>query len=113
MSFFDSELVCAEMCDITELQEKIYKRVFEFPTMTRDEKEQHVDMLDSLLQKQRVLYTRISLSEDPEAKQMKQNLTNSARLMGFPENVDLSIHFKNMEKMVATMRQYIDKTSTL
>ena len=78
MSFFDSEVVRSEMTEITELQEDIYKKVFQFPTMTKEEKVEHVEMLEKLLEKQRVLYTRLSLSDDPEAKQMKENIVNSA-----------------------------------
>ena len=33
MSFFDSEVVRAEMSEINELQEEIYGNVFKFPTM--------------------------------------------------------------------------------
>ncbi len=72
MSFFDSEVVRAEMAEISELQEEIYGSVFTFPTMTKEEKIRHVDLLDRLLNKQRILYTRLSLSDDPEAKEMKE-----------------------------------------
>lgn len=111
MSFFDSEVVRSEMTEITELQEEVYKNVFQFPTMTKEEKVEHVEMLEKLLEKQRVLYTRLSLSDDPEAKQMKENIVNSAKLMGMPDNVDMGVIFQNMEKMLEVMRYQIDKTS--
>jgi hypothetical protein len=44
--------------------------------MSREEKLSHVDMLEKLLDKQKVLYTRLSLSDDPEAKQMKERKLN-------------------------------------
>jgi hypothetical protein len=68
MSFFKSEVVRAEMTEISEMQEEVYKNVFKFPTMTKEEKMYHVDLLDQLLNKQKVLYTRLSLSDDPEAQ---------------------------------------------
>ena len=46
MSFFDSEVVRAEMTEISELQEEVYKNVFEFPRMSKDEKIHHVSMLE-------------------------------------------------------------------
>ena len=46
MSFFDSEVVRAEMTEIQELQEEVYTRVFEFPTMTKEERVEHVDTLE-------------------------------------------------------------------
>ena len=41
MSFFDSEVVRAEMTEIGELQEDVYKNVFKFPTMDKEEKIKH------------------------------------------------------------------------
>ena len=84
MSFFDSEVVRAEMTEISELQEEVYKNVFEFPRMSKDEKIHHVSMLERLLSKQQVLYTRMSLSDDPEAKEMKKRMNDSAAMMGLP-----------------------------
>lgn len=112
MSFFDSEVVRLEMTEITELQEEVYTKVFEFPTMTKEEKVEHVKTLERLLDKQRVLYTRLSLSDDPEAKMMKENISKSARMMGMPADVDMSVVFNNMDKMLKTMRQQVDKDLT-
>jgi hypothetical protein len=109
MSFFDSEVVRAEMTEIQELQEEVYTRVFEFPTMTKEERVDHVDTLERLLEKQRVLYTRLSLSDDPEAKLMKENISKSARMMGMPADIDMSVVFNNMDKMLKSMRKQIDK----
>ena len=72
MSFFNSEFVKKEMEEITELQEKIYDSVFKFPTMNNKEKLEHIEILERLLNKQQILYTRLSLSDDPDAKEMKE-----------------------------------------
>ena len=109
MSFFDSEVVRAEMVEIGELQEDIYKNVFSFPSMSNEQKLEHVNMLERLLDKQRVLYTRLSLSDDPEAKMMKDRILESASMMGLPPNVDMSTVFDNMNKMLGVMKKQIDK----
>ena len=110
-SFFDSEVVRMEMTDIQELQEEVYGNVFNFPQMPKDEKIEHIDLLLELLEKQRILYTRMSLSDDPQAKQMKQNIQESAVMMGMPKDVDMSNVFRNMEKMIEVMRQQVDNSS--
>jgi uncharacterized protein HemX len=112
MSFFDSEVVRAEMTEITELQEEVYINVFKFPTMGKDEKISHVNILQKLLDKQRILYTRLSLSDDPEAKKMKQKISESASIMGLSPNVDMSVIFNNMSKLIDVMRERIDKTGS-
>ena len=110
MTFFDSDIVRAEMAEISELQEEIYGSVFKFPTMSREDKVHHVDLLERLLNKQQVLYTRMSLSDDPEAQEMKQRIVESAQLMGLPPNVDMNVIFSNMTKMLEIMKEQIDKT---
>ena len=109
MSFFDSEFVRAEITEISELQEEIYGSVFKFPVMSKEDKIKHVDLLEKLLKKQQILYTRLSLSDDPEAQEMKQRIADSAQLMGLPAGVDMNIIFGNMTKMLEAMREQIDK----
>ena len=112
MSFFDSEVVRAEMAEIAELQEEVYSNVFKFPRMSKEDQLYHVEILEKLLEKQRVLYTRLSLSDDPEAKKMKKQVEESARQMGLPTNVDMNILFANMNNMVEMMKNQIDKQSS-
>ena len=110
-SFFDSELVRKEMTDIQELQEEVYGSVFNFPQMDREEQADHIELLIELLEKQRVLYTRMSLSDDPAAKKMKENIQQSAVMMGMPKDVNMATVFANMEKMIEVMRQQVDNRS--
>ena len=112
MSFFNSEVVRAEMAEISELQEQIYGNVFKFPTMSKEERIEHVTVLERLLDKQKILYTRLSLSDDPEAQEMKERITSSAQMMGLPPGVDINIIFNNMSRMLEVMKAQIDKTGS-
>ena len=112
MSFFDSDVVRAEMAEISELQEDIYGNVFKFTSMDKEEKLFHVGMLERLLDKQKVLYTRLSLSDDPEAKVMKDRILESAVMMGLPKGTDMNVIFSNMSKMLELMKQQIDETGS-
>ena len=75
--FFESEIIQEELSEINRLQEKIYGSLMSFSAMSREEKLEHVDILTTLLEKQRVMYTRLSLSDDPQAIEMKENLRKS------------------------------------
>jgi hypothetical protein len=112
MSFFESEVVRAEMTEISELQEDIYENVFKFPSMSKEDKMKHVELLERLLEKQKVLYTRLSLSDDIEAKEMKARIMDSAILMGLPSGVDINVIFNNMSKMLEVMKDQIDKAES-
>jgi hypothetical protein len=111
MTFFNSDVVRAEMAEIQELQEEVYGNVFKFPTMCKEDQQYHVDILEKLLEKQRIMYTRLSLSEDPEAQEMKKRIVDSASMMGLPDNVDMNVLFNNMSQAVGVMKQHIDKQS--
>tara|TARA_R100001460_G_scaffold64430_1_gene104668 strand:+ start:1078 stop:1413 length:336 start_codon:yes stop_codon:yes gene_type:complete len=110
MSFFDSEVVRAEMTEIQELQEDVYLNVFTFAAMNKEKKLEHVKMLEKLLDKQKILYARLSLSDDPEAKEMKDRILESANAMGLPPDVDMNVIFGNMSKMIDIMKNQIDTT---
>ena len=106
--FFDSEIIQEELKEINSMQEKIYGSLFNFGMMSREDKLEHIDVLTSLLEKQRVMYTRLSLSDDPEAVEMKENLRKSVALMGFPPETDMQTLFNSMYATIESLRDYID-----
>lgn len=105
--FFQSELVKNEMEEISRLQEKVYESVWKFPSMNKEDKIEHVEMMSNLLEKQKILYTRMSLSDDPQARMMKEKILESARSLGFPPDVDLTYIFSNMTKVLESMKKTI------
>ena len=111
MSFFKSDVVRAEMAEINELQEEIYSNVFKFQNMSNEDKAYHVNILERLIEKQKVMYTRLSLSDDPDAKKMKNDIIESASMMGLPKGTDMNLVWDNMNQMVDVMRKEIDKQS--
>ena len=110
MSFFKSEIVQQELKEIAELQEKIYNKVWEFANMDNGDKLSHIEMLEELLTKQRVLYTRMTLSEDPAAKEMKESILVQARQLGFPPDVDLAYVFGNMTHIIDNMKKSLKES---
>ncbi len=58
------------------------------------------------------IHTRLSLSDDPEAKEMKERVITAALMMGLPSNVDMNVLFGNMTKMLEAMKEEIDKTGS-
>jgi hypothetical protein len=107
--FFDSELIQEELEEINELQKFIYGSILTFGSMTRDSKLKHIEKLEILLEKQRIMYTRLSLSDDPQAIEMKENLRKSVALMGFSPETDIRILFGSMNKTIESLKEYIDK----
>ena len=108
MSFFDSDIVRSEMAEIHQLQEEIYSSVMNFPYMSAADKTEHINLLSELVEKQKVMYARLSLSDDPDAEIMKQEMTKSAEMMGLPRGVDMSVIFNQMSEMIELMRKQFD-----
>ena len=109
MKFFQSPVVRAEMAEISELQEEVYSNVFKFPSMKKEDQLYHVEILTKLIEKQKILYARVSLSDDPDAKKMKEQIIESASMMGIPSSTDMSKVFDQMSTMVQTLKTQIDK----
>ena len=106
--FFDSDIVREELQEINELQMSIYKNAMKFGTFSRDDKVEHIERLTELLERQKVMYTRISLSDDPEAIDLKKHLQKSVELMGFPEGTDMSLLFTGMSNTIDNMKSQLD-----
>ena len=109
MTFFQSDVVRAELAEIQELQQEVYGALFKFPTMPKEDKQYHVECLERLIEKQKILYTRLSLSDDPEAQKMKEQVLKGAKDLGLPTNVDMNLVFDDIYKMVDVMKKAIDE----
>ena len=106
--FFESEIVREELNEINKLQEEIYGSVFSFATLSLEKKKEHIEDLIELLDKQRIMYTRLSLSDDPEAVKMKEQLAESVQIMGYPKGTDINVLFDTMKKTIEKMKETVD-----
>ena len=107
--FFESEIVREELEEIGKLQQEIYGNVISFPSMSRHEQLEHVDKLTELLDKQKIMYARLSLSDDPEAIELLDSMKSSFQVMGFPTNMNVNQFFDEAKKTIETLRVSIDK----
>lgn len=94
--FFDSETVKSEMEEITCLQKELYDVILKFPMMSPKAKVEHIDTVLELLERQQIMWTRLSLTDDKEAKKMKDYIVSHAKELGFGE-ADMSTIFSNMK----------------
>ncbi len=106
--FFSSDIIKDELIEINRLQQSVYNNAFTFDEMDREDQLEHVDNLTELLDKQRIMYTRLSLSDDPQAKKMKGELEKSVQLLGFPKGTDISVLFSGMNQTIESLKSKID-----
>ena len=106
--FFDSDLIQEELEEINELQRFIYGSILSFGSMTREDKLEHIEKMTLLLEKQRIMYTRLSLSDDPQAIEMKENLKKSVAIMGFSSDTDINVLFNSMSKTIEAFKKFLN-----
>ena len=93
--FFQSEIIRQEMEDIFKAQKELYEVIMHFSSFTDEQKNDHIERLKELLNKQEVMWTRLSLSDDPEAIEMKEKIKLASAAMGF-KDADMNVIFRSM-----------------
>ena len=78
-SFFDSEIIKEELEEINELQQEVYGDAFNLMRMSSAERVEHVENLETLLEKQKIMYTRCLLYTSPSPRdRQKSRMPSSA-----------------------------------
>ena len=102
-NFCESDQVKGEMDEITCLQKELYDVILKFPMMSPKAKVQHIDTVMELLERQQIMWTRLSLSDDPQAKKMKDYILSNAQELGFGK-ADMNTIFSNMKKTLVEVQ---------
>jgi|TARA_B100000424_G_scaffold7279_1_gene5480 hypothetical protein len=106
MKFFQSEVVQKELTQMQDLYMEINKMGLMLNVTQK--KEQLVKML-RLIELQQTMYMRVTLSEDPEAKQLVEQVKNAAAMLGMPKDeVGPQFYDKlkdNVNKMIDSLPQ--------
>ena len=105
--FFQSEIVREAIKEMEELQQQIMEDTFKAPMMSSEEKRDHVELMRTFLEKQKNLYFRLSLSDDPEALEMKQRIRDAAEFLGFDGN-NVNDLFSEMENTLDRLDKIAD-----
>tara|TARA_B100000609_G_scaffold168812_1_gene142681 strand:- start:163 stop:483 length:321 start_codon:yes stop_codon:yes gene_type:complete len=101
MSFFQSQVVQQEL----EQMQSIYMDINRMGLMLNvDQKRVQLDKMMRLIELQQTMYMRVTLSEDPEAKKLVEQVRNAAQMLGMPPK-DIGPQF--YEKLKDNVRKMI------
>jgi hypothetical protein len=79
-----------------------------FPSLTDDKKRQFITDIKEFVEKQKILFFRMNLSDDPDAKETKDLIFKNARSIGLTESEDMNEYFQmlddNIKKLEESMR---------
>ena len=101
MKFFQSEVVQKELTQMQDLYMDINKMGL---MLSLDQKKEQLQKMLRLIDLQQTMYMRVTLSDDPDAKQLVEQVKNAASMLGMPkEEVGPQFYDKlkdNVHKMI-------------
>ena len=83
MNFFQSEVVQEELNRMQELYMEINKMGL---LLSIEQKREQLDKMMRLIELQQTMYMRVTLSDDPEAKKLVDQVKNAASMLGMPRD---------------------------
>ena len=101
--FFKSEMVRGDLQEMMELQQQCFRIPRSFPVLDNDRRKEYLEILMSLLEKQEIMYARMSLSEDEEAKTVVDNMRNAVVMLGGDPNLTVKDMFMDLRTKVNAM----------
>lgn len=110
MTFFKSEMVRGDLQEIMELQKYCVMASNSFPVLSYTKKLEYFDVLETLIEKQKIFNTRVSLSDDPEAIDMCETLREAATMFGGDGTLSMNEMFDQLIVKVDKMRQHLIET---
>ncbi|ADO99781.1 DUF1825 domain-containing protein [Prochlorococcus phage P-HM2] len=83
MKFFQSEVVQKELTQMQDLYMDINKMGL---MLSLDQKREQLQKMLRLIDLQQTMYMRVTLSDDPDAKQLVEQVKNAASMLGMPKD---------------------------
>ena len=108
MSFFKSELVRGDIQEMMEMQQFCFRSAMNFVLLDDERKLQYFDVLESLIEKQKLFYFRIKLSDDPEAVSVLETMKQGVVMLGATPETPIEHMFDELKEKVQHMRQQIE-----
>tara|TARA_B100001113_G_scaffold191569_1_gene157048 strand:+ start:607 stop:951 length:345 start_codon:yes stop_codon:yes gene_type:complete len=107
--FFQSELVRGDIQEMVELQQFCFRSAMNFMLLDYDRKQQYFEALERLIEKQKVFYARIQLSDDPEAKSVKETMKQGIVMLGATPDTPMQSMFDELLDKISVMKQKLEE----
>ena len=110
--FFDSEIVKESLEDIKELQDLVTSNLIDTAlapvTGYEDNELEQLDLIEELLEKQKLMYFRCKLSKDEDAMLVAENMRESLRQMGMPRGATVEQMFDKLKGQIRQLKETLD-----
>tara|TARA_B100000900_G_C20459298_1_gene666520 strand:- start:77 stop:442 length:366 start_codon:yes stop_codon:yes gene_type:complete len=105
MSFFQSELVRGDIQEMMELQQFCFRSAMNFVLLDEERRLEYFDALMTLIEKQKIFYARIKLSDDPEAVSVLETMKQGVVMLGATPNTPIEQMFDELLEKVAILKK--------
>ena len=109
--FFQSELVRGDIQEMAARQEFCFRSVTNLALLNKERKLEYFEALRKLLDKQKVFHARLMLSDDPEAKQVADNMKQAVIMLGGNSDLDVREMFDDLLTKIDEFEKHVDKHS--
>jgi hypothetical protein len=107
-NFFKSEMVRGDLQEMAELQQFCMRSMVAFPVLTKEKKLQYFEVMEQLIEKQKIFHARVCLSDDPEAQEMAESMKQAAIMLGATPNQTMGAMFDDLLEKVRVMKQQLE-----
>ena len=104
MSFFHSDIVRGDIQEMMELQQFCFRSAMNFVLLDDEKKLDYFDKLEQLVEKQKVFYYRIKLSDDPEAVSVLETMKQGIVMLGATPGTTVEQMFDELINKIHVMR---------
>ena len=105
--FFTSEMVRGDLQEITDLQMYCVRASSILPALSPEKLLEYYDVLMTLIDKQKIFFARLSLSDDPEAKEMAEMMRDMTIMLGANPNESMYAMFDELISRIQEMKSML------
>jgi hypothetical protein len=103
--FFQSELVRGDIQEMVELQQFCFRSAMNFVLLDEERRLEYFDALTTLIEKQKIFYARIKLSDDPQAKSVLETMKQGVVMLGATPNTPIEQMFDELIEKVTHLKK--------
>ena len=108
MRFFDSDQVRDTIMELESLQFELTNDLMHLAEYSVEERREHLGRLKTFLEKQKLFFFRISLSDDPDALMIKDKVVEAAKMFGYSEVDGMEKFFDQLDHTIKNLEKTLD-----
>ena len=78
-------------------------------TYDYEQRKEHLETLKTFLEKQKIFFFRISLSDDPDALKIKEKVIEAAKMFGYSEIDGMEKFFEQLDLTIQKLENPLDR----